>query len=324
GEIRDGLARRITARPLPSGMAVATGIDRPLAAALGVTVRSMPVVAAAHLPPPPADPLRSRLLIAAYAQPWPGPMQLADEVTGAGLTELSRRAFMGSTQTALPVGPTGVWDLGNAFEVSLLAGHPAAADPLAVLAGSNRLAIETDAGNWEVIGFAQADLLAPGHYRLSRLLRGLEGTGPAMGMVSPGNRVLVPDSRVASLPVEAQWLGEARTLRVYAGSGDIEGTSVAVAASLGPALPLPPVHLRTWREADDVVISWTRCSRADGDGWGALESPLDHAPERYRLTIMDGSTAVRVLDSGASPLIYAAADQVSDFGALPAGFSFSV
>jgi len=73
-----------------------------------------------------------------------------------------------------------------------------------------------------------------------------------------------------------------------------------------------------------VVISWTRCSRADGDGWGTLESPLDHAPERYRLTIMDGITAVRVLDSGASPFIYAAADQVSDFGALPAGFSFSV
>ncbi|MCS6760762.1 MAG: hypothetical protein MO846_01200 [Candidatus Devosia symbiotica] len=59
-----------------------------------------------------------------------------------------------------------MWDRGAGVEITLYAGHLAAAEPLAVLAGSNRLAIETDASGWEVVGFASASLVAPGRYRL--------------------------------------------------------------------------------------------------------------------------------------------------------------
>ena len=324
GEIKDGLARRITARSLPSGHAQAPEVDRPLPGGVSVAVRALPLVMVAHLPPQPSDPSRSRLVVAAYAQPWPGRVQVVDDATGTTLAELTRRGLLGSLTADLQAGPLGIWDQGNVVDVTLLEGHLASGEDLAVLGGSNRLAVENDAGNWEVVGFANAELVSPGRYRLSRLLRGMDCTGPAMSTAPVGRRVMLLDSRAVSLPMDAHWLGETRTFRIYAGARDVEGQSLSFATDAGPALPLPPVHLRAVRAGGDIAFNWTRCSRADGDGWGAAESPLEHVPERYQVTIFNGSTPVRLLESTSPAASYGAADQVSDFGVLPAVFNFTV
>jgi hypothetical protein len=322
-EIRDGLARRITARTLPSHTSVATGVDRPLAAGAGPAVRSLPHVVVAHLPPLPVDAARSRLAVAAYAQPWPGSVQLVDDATGALAANLPRRGLLGTVVAPMRLGPTGVWDNGNAVEVTLLAGHLSSAEPLAVLSGSNRLAIATDAGGWEVIGFAQAELVSVGRYRLTQLLRGLDGT--EAGTAAAGKTVMVLDGRTNMLPVEQAWLGEVRDFRVYAGAADVEGVALPVATEVAPALPLAPVHLRSARtESGDIALRWARRSRADGDGWGAAESPLEHVPERYRLTIFDGLVAVRTFEVGGPGMLYASIDQITDFGAQPNDFTFTV
>ena len=139
-----------------------------------------------------------------------------------------------------------------------------------------------------------------------------------------GRPVLVLDSRAVTLPVEPGWLGETRGFRIYAGASDIEGTSLTVETVMAPALPLAPVHLRARRIGGDIGLTWVRRSRADGDGWGAADSPLEHAPERYRLSIFNGSTVVRTLESVTQTALYTAAEQVADFGAPPAGFAFAV
>ena len=98
--------------------------------------------------------------------------------------------------------------------------------------------LNADDRGWEVIGFVEAELVSPGRYRLSRLLRGLEGT--EAGTAAVGARVMVLDSRAVTLPVESGLLGETREFRVYAGAEDVEGTSLTVETRLGPALPLAP------------------------------------------------------------------------------------
>jgi hypothetical protein len=262
------------------------------------------------------------LVVAAYAQPWPGSVQLVDDATGTPSVNLTRRGLLGTLETALPPGPTGVWDRGNVIEATLWAGHLASVEPLAALSGSNRLAIQ-GADGWEEIGFAEAELVSPGRYRLSRLLRGLEGT--EAGAAAVGGRVMVLDPRSVTLPVETGLVGETRDFRVYAGAEDVEGARLTVEAGLGPALPLAPVHLRALRdEGGDIGLSWVRRSRADGDGWGVADSPLEHAPERYRVTIFDGGTPIRVLETTAPTASYSSAEQVSDFGALPAAFHFTI
>src|SRR5690606_23965139 len=128
---------------------------------------------------------------------------------------------------------------------------------------------ETDAGDWEIIGFAEATLLAPGEYRLRRLLRGQGGTDWAIGPAAGGNRVVVLDEHATLLPVPGGWLGTDVNLRAYAGRHDEAGTAFAAEIRLGPVLPLAPAHLRAERAAGsaDIGFTWLRRSRADTDNW---------------------------------------------------------
>jgi hypothetical protein len=227
------------------------------------------------------------------------------------------------TVSALAAGPVAVWDR-QGLEVELYAGHLSAMEPLAVLAGSNWLAVETDSGDGEVIGFAEAVLIGPGRYRLQQLLRGLEGTGAAMGPIAAARRVMVLDGRCLALPVEQALLGETRGLRVFAGSADLSGRALTAEVGSSVALPLAPVHVRAQRQDNgDVELRWTRRSRADGDGWGLADSPLEHVPERYVVSILDAGTPLRQFDCVGPSATYSAAEQVADFGAA-GRFEFTV
>lgn len=324
-EIRDGATRRIVARAMRSRDAVATGVDRPIGASGRVVPAIVPVVVAAHLPALPVEPERTRLILGAYADPWPGVVRITDETSGAALTNLTRGAVMGAVEAGMGAGPFGVWDRANVLEITLFSGHLADAPETAVLAGANRFMVETDDGEWEVIGFAAAELIAPRRYRLSRLLRGLDGTDAAISTVSPGNRVMLFDGRVSSLPVEMHRIGEVVTMRCFAGMADVTGQRFETVLAVSPALPLPPAHLSARRlDNGDIAFGWVRRSRADGDGWGVSEPPLDVVPELYRLRILDGLSAVRVMETSSAGAVYALAEQTADFGGAAPAFDFTI
>ncbi len=323
-EIRDGLVRRIVARSEPQGEASATGIDRPRAGPGAPAAEVPPVVVTAHLPPAPGQPERSRLLIGAYARPWPGSVRFYDAATGTLRAELTRPAVLGEVTGGIGPGPRALWDRVNALDVILWSGHLADVAPGAALAGSNRVAVQTDAGAWEVIGFAGAELLAPRRYRLTGLLRGLEGTDAAMGAVSAGRRVVVLDGRLGVIPVEPGQLGTSHDLQVHGGS-DLVGAAHTVALMAGPALPLAPVHLRATRlDGGSIRFDWVRRSQADGVEWGVAEPALDHVPEAWRLTVIAGGTALRVLEPGTTSAIYSPAQQAADFGGPAPAFTYTI
>jgi hypothetical protein len=323
-EVRDAGARQVTAVELPPSLAVAT-IAQPPAPAGAPAPRSAPVVDAAHLPPAIDAVAQSRVALAGFARPWPGELIVTEDGSGAGVARLTATATLGVLTAPLAVGGIYCWDLRNAVELVLHSGHLSAADDALVLGGSNRLAVETDSGAWEVIGFAQAELLAPRQYRLTRLLRGQCGTDAAIGPAASGNRVMLLDARPTLVPAPARWLDTELALRTFAGGFDATGTVSSVTVGLGPMLPLAPVHLRAVRGAGgDIALRWVRRSRADDDSWTADDAPLDYAPEAYRVTILDGATPVRTLDGGTASATYTAAQQAADFGDLPSSFAFTV
>lgn len=320
-EIRDGAGRRVTARTLAMPQAVAVD-DEAVVAGTGGYAAAKPLVVAVHLPAAVSGPDHTRLLLAAHARPWPGVLQVVDEVTGATLTEIGRGTAMGGLASDLLAGPLGVMD-GQAIEVELHAGHLATAELAAVMAGANRLAVEGDGGHWEILGFVSAELIGPRRYRLEGLLRGLGGTEVDSGSI--GNRVVVYDERAPTLPVPRSWLGEVHALRIHAGRHDLTGATMDLELGLDPALPLRPVHLAAARvSGGDVHLSWTRRSRLDGDAWGLGDAPLDFAPERYRIGVTDGVAEVRSVEVTTPDWTYTAAHQIADFGALPANFTFTV
>ncbi|WP_172122769.1 glycoside hydrolase/phage tail family protein [Devosia sp. 919] len=325
-EIRDGLARQVTARTLPHPMPVTTVGEQRAPASQAVQARALPLVLAAQLPGLGPDPLATRLVIGAFARPWPGVITVADEVTGAPVAQLPRAAVLGELVASLPAAADGLWDDTSTVELRLHGGHLASAAEGAVLAGANQLAVQSQAGTWKIIGFAQAELLSAGHFRLHRLLRGQAGTAGTMGDTPAGAPAMLLDGRVGRVELERQWLGQERLLRCYAGAGDLTGTELDVAVTSAPALPLPPAELTAERDSATgaIVLHWRPRHRLDANGGQGFAPSPDHLPEAYRITIRAGTAVRRVVETGAAQWSYPLADQLSDWGGPVAQFQFSV
>jgi hypothetical protein len=152
-----------------------------------------------------------RPLIAAHAVPWPGEMAVFRSPATDGfelLTTFGSRARIGALVSDFYSGPTLRFDLGNALVVDLLTGTLESVTDLTLFGGANALAIESAPGTWEIVQAGAAELLGPGQYRLTRLLRGQRGTEGAMGNPAPaGARVVVLDASLASLPIAEADLG---------------------------------------------------------------------------------------------------------------------
>jgi hypothetical protein len=265
-------------------------------------------------------------LVAAHARPWPGRIAVWRSAGEDGfelVTSLGSRARIGSLVADLYPGPTSRFDLGNAAVVDLLSGTLASVTDLALFGGANALAVESAPGVWEVLQAGAAELLTPGRYRLTRLLRGQRGTEWAMGDPTPaGARVVAIDAALASLPIGEAELGLPAIWRIGPALRPPSDESYA-ATSFTPngtgLRPFSVVHVeqpwRTAREPGDLVIRWTRRSRSlASDGWDGV--PLAEESESYEVEILDGANVVRALESTAPRVTYAAAEQIADWGGL--------
>lgn len=296
------------------------------AATLGTPAgRSVPVITLLQLPP--RDQSQSaRLAAAAFARPWPGRVTLRDTTGKSSQLDLTTPAALGKLTQPLQFGSRTAWDRSNTVELELYAGHLSSSPELEVRAGANRLAVQHANGEWELVGFVEAVLTGDRRYRLSQLLRNLDGSMPNPQTVSTGAAVAVLDAAVGMQPVLPEQIGQMLALKAFAGAADLSGTPLSLQITADTARPLAPVHLRAHREAQsgDIHLSWKRCSRFGRDNWAVAEVPLEFAPESYRVEIASGGTVLRTIETGTPAFDYPAAWQNSDFGALPSKIEFSV
>lgn len=90
--------------------------------------------------------------------------------------------------------------------------------------------------------------------------------------------------------------------------------------------PYAPAHLAGVWGASGITLSWLRRTRLGGDWRDGLGSvPLLEAVEAYEVEILDAAGDVlRVLAGASEQVIYAEADAVADFGAVPAALDVRV
>ncbi|MBA4799541.1 MAG: glycoside hydrolase/phage tail family protein [Rhizobiales bacterium] len=318
--IEDGFERRLTLRAFAGKVSAPVVAVEPDRVPEGGGAQGFaPVVTFLDLPRLEGASHSGDASVAAFARPW---RRLAvssspeAEAYRLRLT-LDRPATIGRLAEALGSGPVGRFDPGNAVLVDLIGGAFASASRLAVLSGTNRLAVRAAHGGWEVLGFAEAEEVATGRFRLTCLLRGLGGTedATAAGAVV-GAEVVLLDEAVRSLGLVNAERGAAQNwiLEPMGLVTELSGPFV-FDGGLRAETPLSPVHARVVRlVSGDLHVSWIRRSRIEADAWAEGEVPLDEAEERYRLEILNGSAVVRTVEVGEAEYAYAAADELADFG----------
>jgi hypothetical protein len=190
--------------------------------------------------------------------------------------------------------------------------------PLALFAGGNAAAIQNEDGEWEVLQFQSAVLIAPATYELSLFLRGQAGTEAAMrAPVASGARFVLLNGALARIDMTMDEIGLAYTWRCGPANRDLTNPSYVQLehAFAGIGLrPLSPVHVKGTRSADDLTLTWVRRTRVGGDGWQNAEVPLAEDLERYEVDILAGGSVVRTLTSAEPNVVYSAAEQIADFG----------
>ena len=261
--------------------------------------------------------------VAAAQDPWPGAVAFyrSPEASNFLLKAVAvAPATTGVTLDALPAGPTSRTDRATSIRVRLDQGALASVTELALLGGANTAAVQNEDGDWEVLQFQSAVLVAPATYQLSRFLRGQAGTEAAMrSPLAAGARFVLLDGAPTLVDMGPDEVGLGYTWRCGPASRDLGSASYVQVTHTFQGLglrPLSPAHLRGVRSGGgDLTLSWMRRTRIGGDSWDTLEVPLAEDSERYEIDILDGADVVRTLTATSPSVTYSAADQTADFGA---------
>lgn len=290
--------RRVPLPPAAIGPVHAVGLDLPM-----LVLTSPPVL----------------LRLAVSADPWPGAVAVWRSVDGLSYSRAvlaSAPSIIGETLDDLPAGPTARWQRAD-LRVRLYGGGLASVSDDAVFSGRNAAAVRRSDGAWEVIQFAEAELVGENTYRLSRLLRGQAGSEWAMGNPLPaGAAFVLLDGHAVEVASGLDMLERTLHLRVVAAGrdhADPNALSLAVTPRATALRPLAPVHLKARRSPAGVVFTWIRRARYEADSWVG-EVPLGEDAEQYEIDILSGGDVVRTLRVTAPTALYAAADELADFG----------
>src|SRR6185437_1288904 len=156
-------------------------------------------------------------------------------------------------------------------------------------------------------------------YTLSRLLRGQVGSEWAIApTLAAGAPLVLLDQNVVALASGLEALERDLLVRVVAANrdyGDATAGALEVTPQATALRPLTPVHIKAVRGSSGVTFTWIRRTRIDGDSWVG-EVPLGEDSEQYAVDILSGDEVVRTLNVTVPMALYAAADELADFGAL--------
>ena len=274
--------------------------------------------------------------VLARAQPWGDGVAIyrSASTTGFALdTVLGTPGGVGALVSALPPGILWRWDMASVLEVSIPGRVLSSVDDLSVCNGANMLAVEQTSGEWEILQFATAVLIAPQTYRLTRLLRGQRGSEQAMGpLAAPvGAAVAVLDAAVLRTATGTDLKDVTLNWRYGPARLDVADLSFREQSFTlrGRGLrPFAPVHFLGTRAfgATDWQVSWIRRTRFGGDSWSLVEVPLNEDAEAYVFEVLDvtATTVLRSVALATPAFTYTAAMQTADFGAVQATFNARV
>jgi hypothetical protein len=259
--------------------------------------------------------------LAVAADPWPGAMAVWQANSDASSYDLigtiARPAIVGMTLDAFGPAPASRLDLKTTLTVKIGLGALLSVSDADMFAGKTAMAIQGSDGSWEIFAYANAELVGTNTYRLSRLVRGLGGEeNLCTRSLAPGATVVLLDN--ALFPVARGLANIGQTLRFRVGPAnrdhaDAAVTEITATVTSKALMPYAPVQARASRGTSGVAFAFTRRSRIDSDAWEPVDVPLGEDREAYDIVIATPGGA-RVLSASAPSALYAASDEIADFG----------
>ncbi len=263
--------------------------------------------------------------LAVSADPWTDRFAVYRSLDDDGYEQIAtvtRPAVTGITLEVLATGAPGRWQRVS-LRVKIDTGELASAARLRVLTGANQAAIEFAPGEWEILQFRDAVLVAPGEYVLGMLLRGERGTDVlSTSSIASGARFVLLDDAVIRLPMPLEERGLPRHYRVgparFSPSHPSYAHSIETFKGVG-LRPFAPAHLRARRDlgSGDIALSWVRTARYGGDSWEGPDVPLSEERELYRVRVTRNGATLREVETATPAFLYDAAQQAADGIAPP-------
>lgn len=258
-------------------------IDPPLAGPTQLAVLDIPVQRESD------DRLGVYVAAAGYFTSWPGASIgiSADNGTtfGEGL-QVTQPATMGRTTTAL--GPWISAEYPSPQTLTVRANDTLESiDSAALQRYSNRIALQLDTGEWEMLQFQTVAANDDGTLTLSGLVRGRYATTP--GAASAGARWVLLDDAVLFVPLESHlWNVPLKVKPVTLGTDPDAAQSFDLVVRGRSQREWPPHAVRAVRdESDTVTVTWV--------GRGRIGAEIVSRHSRYfigyRVAFSDGVTA---------------------------------
>lgn len=219
---------------------------------------------------------------------------------------------------------TEVFDEINSLSVTMNTGELVSLTEGEVLAGGNVILI----GN-EFIQYVTATLTAPKTYTLRRLLRGRLGTEQYINTHVSGERVVLIDDTLRTIPQTFADLNVSYYYKAVSIGKTLPQTAPFVFTNTGVRKkPLAPWHLGSGRNAaGDFTMQWNRRTRYPNPTWNlAVDPPLQETAEEYTVDILNalGATVRSITVNDVLSATYTAAQQVTDFGSTQASIRWRV
>ncbi|WP_287664531.1 phage tail protein [Accumulibacter sp.] len=222
-------------------------------------------------------------------------------------------------------------DCASLLQVELYNGELFSITESAMLSGGNYFAYGAD-GRWEIIAAQNCVLQVDGSYWLTNLLRGRNGTEWAMGLHSINDTlVLLDPDDIQLITLSAAALGQTRLYRAITEGRDISTDSDRSFAYQGINLkPLSPLGGNMTRNTatDDLTLYAYRRSRIIDEWRDYVDIDIGESAESYEWDVCTDNTyatVVRTLSAtGTNSIIYTAAEQTADFGAVQTTLSFVI
>lgn len=228
--------------------------------------------------------------VAAYQWPWPSLVGFArwEDEQFIPFDGLVISAPMGETTTAMTEAHPWVIDRRQKFSFKFY-GHQYKVLSVGedqMLRGRNLLCVENPDHSWEMLQFAEAELIGPQEYEVSVLLRGQNGTEQAALPRAAGARVVLYDPSsieplnlpqdLAQLPLKLRY-GPGEHSPTYHTWQEEDRQFKAIGLR-----PYSPVQLQLRRKGEQLLFSWKRRTRFGGDAWEPPDVPLNEDAEQYQ------------------------------------------